>query len=236
MGDGEPLFLLHNGFYSQETWDSVIAALAEHFFVVSYDRYGYGHSTHWGDIGGDIVEVGVTELERLVEHFGFKRINLLGHCLGGAVALLYTQRHSECVGRVVAESVGYYSDDDIQFKSDWTFQPYNIIPQELRQTLETMHGVEYAQIFWDIIRHYKGGYIMNPEYNILSQVRKIKNDVLLIMGDRDFYFSPAHPLPALAKMKHAALSVIPNAGHDVHIEQSEDFLYFVRRFLLSGIS
>ena len=235
MGDGEPLFLLHNGFYSQTTWDAVIDSLAEHFFVVSYDRYGYGHSSHWGDIGGDIVEAGVSELEALVGHFGFDHINLLGHCLGGAIALLYAQRHAECVGRVVAESVGYYSDDDIQFKSDWTFQPYDIIPQELRRTLETMHGSEYAKVFWDTIRHYKGGYIMNPDYSILSQVRKIKNEVLLIMGDRDFYFDVAHPLPALTKMKHAALSVIPNAGHDVHIEQTGDFLHFVERFLLSGI-
>ena len=235
MGDGEPLFLLHNGFYSQTTWDAVIDSLAEHFFVVSYDRYGYGHSSHWGDIGGDIVEAGVSELEALVGHFGFDHINLLGHCLGGAIALLYAQRHAECVGRVVAESVGYYSDDDIQFKSDWTFQPYDIIPQELCMTLETMHGSEYAKVFWDTIRHYKGGYIMNPNYSILSQVRKIKNEVLLIMGDRDFYFDVAHPLPALTKMKHAALSVIPNAGHDVHIEQTGDFLHYVERFLLSGI-
>ena len=76
---------------------------------------------------------------------------------------------------------------------------------------------------------------MNPDYNILSQVRKIKDEVLLIMGDRDFYFDVAHPLSALTKMKRAALSVIPNAGHDVHIEQTRDFLYYVERFLLSGI-
>lgn len=230
-GSGEPLFLLHNGFYSQQTWDTVIDDLAQNYTVYSYDRFGYGHSTHLQEMSLDIVELGVQELEQIISYYQLSKVNLLGHCLGGAIALFYTAQHPENVNKVIAESVGYYSDEGLQIKTDWTFQPYEKIPQMLRDILEEMHGFDYAKVFWDAIRNYKGGYIMNPEYNISKIVKTIKNPVLLVVGDRDFYFDIAHSLPVYKKLKNAQFAVIPNGDHDIHISNKNVFLYTIKSFL-----
>jgi len=230
-GKGEPLFLLHNGFYSTSTWDNVRDNLSKHFTVIDYDRFGYGKSDKLeSQLTDDIVDIGVSELEGLVAHFGHDRIHIIGHCLGGAIALLYAVKHPDKVNKVVAESVGYFSDHKIQVKADWTFQDYNEISEELRTMLCTMHGEEYSKIMWEYFCDYTIGYIMNPEYNILDEIKKVTCPVLLMNGDRDFYFDPEHTIKAYKKIKNSELFIVPNTGHDIHVESEKYFVDAIINF------
>src|SRR3954453_13983676 len=45
-GDGPPLVLVHGSATDLTTWDGVVAELAEGHQVITYDRRGYGQSTH----------------------------------------------------------------------------------------------------------------------------------------------------------------------------------------------
>lgn len=231
-GTGEPLILLHNGFYSTDTWNNVREALSKHFYVIDYDRFGYGKSEKYTDIiGGDIVKQGVCELSSFIEKLKLKDVSFCGHCLGGAIALLYTAENKSNVKRVIAESVGYFSDNKLLLKADMTFTPFDQIPEELRSYLKKMHGEDYSKFFWELLCKYKNGYIMKPEYNIIDTIKKIKKPVFIINGDRDFYFDVEHPLKAYKKLKNSRLWIVPETGHDVHIESEYEFIRNVIDFL-----
>ena len=45
-GDGLPLILVHGSAVDGSTWDGVLPDLARDHRVITYDRRGYGRSTH----------------------------------------------------------------------------------------------------------------------------------------------------------------------------------------------
>ncbi|MCG8570711.1 MAG: alpha/beta hydrolase, partial [Spirochaetes bacterium] len=182
--------------------------------------------------GDDIIQTGITELAELINQLNLKPVHLLGHCLGGAIALLYTVAYPHTVKKVIASAAGYYSDHKSLVKTDWTFQPFNKINHQLRKQLIEMHGPEYALKFWDILCNYKETYIMNSDYDIRKEVKKIKCPFFIINGDRDFYFEVEHPLSVYQKMKNnSILWIVPDTGHDIHIEKEDDFIKMVEYFI-----
>jgi pimeloyl-ACP methyl ester carboxylesterase len=234
-GTGEAVVFLHNGFYSTATWDCVRARFAEHFRVLDYDRFGYGKSDHYpdnGDIDGDIVEAGVSELTLFVDGLGLERISLVGHCLGGAIALLFANRHKERVRRVVASSVGFYGSIRSVIQTDMTFVPFDRIEQRLRRQMGAMHGEDYVERLWSIWSSNRQSYIMSDSYDIRPEVRRLRCPLLLINGDRDFYFEVEHPVSMFKKMRrNTSLWIVPGCGHDVHMEKPEEFVTTVTDFL-----
>ncbi len=231
-GNGEPLILLHNGFYSTETWDKLRKKFSKYYHVIDYDRFGYGKSEKLTEaLDGDILKQGVEELSSLIEQLKLKNVNICGHCLGGAIALLYAAENKKNVKKLIAESVGYFSDTKLLLKTDMTFAPYDKIPDYLKKILSRMHGNEYSKNLWEILRKYKSGYIMNPDYDITGKIRGIDCPVFLINGDRDFYFDIEHIAKARKKIKNNRLWIAPNTGHDLHIELETDFSRNVLSFL-----
>lgn len=236
-GRGYPVIFLHNGFYSTATWDTVRDDFAGNFKVIDYDRFGYGNSDKYETgLEGDIVEEGVKELSCFIEELGLDTVMLCGHCLGGAIALSYAYHNPHKVTKIVAESVGYFSDYKLLVKSDWTFQKYDEIHPALRNYLIEMHGNEYSKKIWGILCDYKDGYIMNEDYSMLDKLKKITCPVLVINGDRDFYFDVKHALAGYKKLKNARLWIVPDTGHDVHVESKKYFIDVVTDFLLKESS
>ncbi len=234
IGSGEPVILLHNGFYSTCTWDGIRDRFSPHFRVLDYDRYGYGKSDHFTSeiVGKDVVEEGVKELELFVDKLELKNIRLVGHCLGGAIALIYAFRHPENVSRIAAISVGYFGSPRSIIQTDMTFASFESIDETLRKKLMEMHGKDYAQHFWAILSENRSSYIMSTSYDIRKEVKHIKCPILLVNGDRDFYFEPEHPVSVFKKIRRsAALWIVPNCGHDVHLEKTDDFVVNILKFL-----
>ncbi len=235
-GSGEPVIFLHNGFYSTATWDCVRPQFAKRFRVLDYDRYGYGRSDHYDrvDFDGDVVAHSVDELTGLVDGLGLEQVSLVGHCLGGAVALLFASRHKERVRRVVASSVGFFGSVKSLFQTDMTFVPFDRIEQRLRKQMGAMHGEDYVEHLWSILSNNRRSYIMSESYDIRPEVLRLKCPLLLVNGDRDFYFEVEHPVSIYKKLRRtASLWIVPGCGHDVHMEKTDDFVKTVTAFLES---
>jgi len=95
-GDGEPLVLLHGVATSRLIWRRVIQPLARRRRVIAVDVPGFGQSAPAGP-GFDLEQVA----DRLAEGVGVERFDLVGHSLGGAVAVAAAARHPEAVRRLV---------------------------------------------------------------------------------------------------------------------------------------
>jgi pimeloyl-ACP methyl ester carboxylesterase len=87
-----PLVLLHGGGANAHWWDHLAPRLAEHFHVVALDFRGHGDSD-WPDP----LEAGAfsRDLDALLAHLGSREVCLVGHSMGGQVALEHASEHPE---------------------------------------------------------------------------------------------------------------------------------------------
>ena len=88
--------LLHGVGTSRAIWSRVIGPLAQGRRVLAVDMPGFGDSPPPGP-GFDLAAVA----DRIVEGLALERFDLVGHSLGGAVAVATAARHPEAVRRLV---------------------------------------------------------------------------------------------------------------------------------------
>lgn len=82
------VILVHGALDQKRSWDWTATALAERYYVVAYDLRGHGRSD-WASDGDYGVMDHVFDLASLVDHLGVDRFRLVGHSLGGNIALRF---------------------------------------------------------------------------------------------------------------------------------------------------
>jgi pimeloyl-ACP methyl ester carboxylesterase len=87
-GQGEPLVVIHGGGGDARTWWNNIAELSMKYAVYAPDLPGYGGSAPLSE------NYYIPELSDFIGKFaaalGLEKFNLVGHSLGGGIALNYT--------------------------------------------------------------------------------------------------------------------------------------------------
>ena len=96
-----PLVLVHGGRDHARNWDWVARALRGDWHVVAPDLRGHGDS-QWARGGTYAMTDFVLDLANLLDAIGRFPVALVGHSLGGAIALQYTGVFPERVARLVA--------------------------------------------------------------------------------------------------------------------------------------
>jgi pimeloyl-ACP methyl ester carboxylesterase len=95
-----PLLLIHGTRDHARSWDRTAEALIDRYCVYAPDLRGHGDS-EWA-IGGDysIIDYAL-DIHALGEHLGREPYTIVGHSLGGGVALQYAGTFPEKVSRLV---------------------------------------------------------------------------------------------------------------------------------------
>lgn len=100
-GDGRPVLLVHGGVRSHEDWAGVLPVLLAHHRVVAIDLRGHGASTEERfDLSAS-----VEDLRGVVRELGLDDVVIVGHSLGGVVALTYAVRGGACGGLVIVDAL-----------------------------------------------------------------------------------------------------------------------------------
>jgi pimeloyl-ACP methyl ester carboxylesterase len=102
LGRGRPLILLHGWVGSWRYWIPVMQAASVSYRAYALDLYGFGDSSKKPNLYS--VEQQCNLLESFLEEMGIGRVALIGHGLGGVVALLAAQRNPQTVDRFMAVS------------------------------------------------------------------------------------------------------------------------------------
>lgn len=95
------VILVHGGLDQKRSWDWTATLLAERYHVVAYDLRGHGRSD-WVSDGDYGVMDHVFDLASLVDHLGAERVRLVGHSLGGNIALRYAGLYPERILKLAA--------------------------------------------------------------------------------------------------------------------------------------
>lgn len=103
-GKGPVLLLLHGITSSSVTWDKVIGPLAKRFTVIAPDLLGHGLSAKpRGDYSLGAYASGVRDL---LVALGIDSATIVGHSLGGGVAMQFSYQYPEKVDRMVLVGSG----------------------------------------------------------------------------------------------------------------------------------
>lgn len=98
------LLLIHGITSSSHTWDPVIPSLSEHAHVLAPDLLGHGGSDK---PAADYSLGALASIVRdLLEHLGLERVTVVGHSLGGGVAMQFAYQYYEFCERIVLVDSG----------------------------------------------------------------------------------------------------------------------------------
>lgn len=103
-GSGQLLTLIHGAGDNLNAWANQVPAFSEHYKVLTYDVRGHGQT----DLpeGELTTELWVEDLYGLLKALNVGETYLLGHSMGGAIALQFTLTHPEMVKALVLSNSG----------------------------------------------------------------------------------------------------------------------------------
>ena len=108
-GNGEALLLIHGMGGSSSSWSDVIPLLAKNYRVIAPDLLGHGESDKpRGDYSVGAFAVLVRDL---LDVLGISKVTVIGHSLGGGIAMQFAHQHRQYCKRIVLISSGGFGGD-----------------------------------------------------------------------------------------------------------------------------
>ena len=98
-GGGPPVVLVHGWLSSSKIWGPLVERLAQRFTVYTLDLAGFGDSDK--PISGYGIRYGSRLLYAFCAHFGLSRAAVIGHGIGGTMAVKLAADHPDVVGRLI---------------------------------------------------------------------------------------------------------------------------------------
>jgi pimeloyl-ACP methyl ester carboxylesterase len=253
-GDPEapPLLLLHGFLTSHLEWDEVLDAFAERFHVIAPDLPGFGESEKPSPARyGYGIETFAEAVADLVAAFGLGRASVVGHAMGGAVALTLAAEHAELVQRLVLVDALCYPFA-LSFRARVPLVPVLgsiVFKQLLGRALfrsyfrEDVFSPGFVPPFERIDRLYdlfnspsgreSAFAVLRAALDtraVVARVPRVNVPSFVVWGRDDRIFPFSHAQRLAREIHHAKLEIM-DTGHSPHEEKPEDFVRVVTQFL-----
>lgn len=102
---GPKLVFLHGVMGFSANWRRIAKAFEDRFQVLVYDQRGHGRSFH-PPPGTYQPSHYAADLAMILDEVGWSEINLVGHSMGGRVAVEFASHHPDRLTRLVIEDIG----------------------------------------------------------------------------------------------------------------------------------
>lgn len=243
IGSGQPLVILHGLFGSLDNWRGLAKQLSTHAQVISVDLRNHGRSPHSAE---QTYQLMAADLVELLDELGVDEFDLIGHSVGGKVAMEFSKHYPDYLRKLVVVDIAprRYDDDHSHiFKrllaidlSQYTRRSQvdqaiqtSIPNKAVRQFLLMNLTVEDGQLMWRINLQA----LFNNYPNLLQSV--CENSVIdinscFIRGGQSKYVLASDRLLIESSFPNSELFTIESAGHWVHAEAPAEFLAKITEF------
>ena len=246
-GKGQPLMLIAGLASDSQSWQPIVEELSQHYLVILPDNRGSGR-TKPQDIETSIQHI-ADYCMALLGHLGLSSATLLGHSMGGFVALDCAIRYPAHVSKLIlAGTSALNSDRNNSLFRDWVsylrsgmgFEHwirnlfYWIFSRRFFENRETLNdalrfAIEYSYPQSDVAFEKQVNAIQ--EFNCQEKLPGIKAKTLIISGKEDLLFSPEDSIRVLQAIPRTSVCLIEKAAHSVHMENPKAFTECVLHFL-----
>ncbi|MEG1180878.1 MAG: alpha/beta hydrolase [Oscillospiraceae bacterium] len=204
-GDGPPIILLHGNGETHEIFDVLTKSLEKNFSVYSVDSRRHGKSTRGCTLSYELM---ANDIAQLIEKLCLEKPVIYGFSDGGIIGLLLAIEHGELVGTIIASGA-------------------NATPNGLKRSLRAYLKVS------SLFKKSPLTELMLSEPNISAdELRKIKNDVVLLAGQRDLILQK-HTRYIASNIKGCRVQILPKENHSSYIVHSQKLYDILAPYILN---
>jgi pimeloyl-ACP methyl ester carboxylesterase len=221
-GDGPPLYLLHGGMESRDSFDQQIHELSKTFTIVALDSREQGRSSRadtqisYALMSKDVVA--------LAKHLGHDRISIMGLSDGGVTALTTAMNNPNFVDKLVLLGANYHFESYPEatrsfianYKWDGNTNP-NGYPGNFIEHYLT--GQDDLTEFGDLLEEMSIMWTTSPTFTT-SDLGTVQAQTLIINGDHED-MGLDHALSLYNALPKAQLFIVPDGTHYALAEKPE---------------
>ncbi len=242
------IVFLHGLLGSSRNWRSVCKSLSEDRHTFALDLRNHGKSFHAADVS---ILAMADDLLRWLDEMSLESVALCGHSLGGKVAMRFASDHPERIDKLVVVDIAprdYPPEHHVptldamlaldvgklSSRKDAAEALSADVPNwAFRQFLLTNLEQENSEFVWKpnlrSLRNSIGELSANP----LDETDRYDGPTLFVRGGKSGYVRSEHFSSIKRHFPESRIAVLPEAGHDVHVEDREGFVQALRAFLAS---
>ena len=244
-GAGPPLVLLHGLMGSAQNWGGIARRLARTHRVLAIDARNHGASPHAPGMGYATLAQDVAET---LAALGVARAAVLGHSMGGKIAMMLALTRPDLVERLVVADIApvrYAAPSRAYVLAMQAMAlPHGLTRREAMAALEPAEPAEGIRAFllqnlvfgdtphWRIGLHEIVAGMAEIEDFAPPPGVRYDGPALFIRGSRSNYIQPEY-MPAIQGFFPAAGHAVVEAAHWVHSENPNAFLATLEPFLES---
>lgn len=241
-GDGPPIILIHGFGADLNAWMFTQPALAEHNRTIAFDLPGHGGSTKalQGPVDGSSF---AADLDRLLAALGVERVHLVGHSMGGAIALHFVSWQPTRVASVtLIASAGLGEEINSAFLDGFVKMERRREAQEVLRLLVHDPAAVSRQMVEDVLRYkrldgvpaalaaiaaewFPGG-VQRMGLEPLAAAPEVPTQIIWGREDR---IIPAAQAEALAGK--LPVHILDSAGHLPHMEKAGEVNRLIAGFI-----
>lgn len=243
-----PVILIHGLMGFAANWGKIWPELQKNHPVLVFDQRGHGKSPK--PYSGYSPDDYASDLANLVEKIGWGKCHIVGHSMGGRVALRFAVKYPQYAHTLTLEDSGMASNpkrvqwiknllgniptpfsnrEDAKKFFDENFRDDPMTGTFLHANLETK---ENGNLDW---RFHAPGMIETVvegrAEDALEEFASLKIPTLVIRGEKSREFPQEEAELMMKKNSLAKLAIVVGAHHYVHAEKPVGFLQELTRFL-----
>lgn len=245
QGRGPAVILLHGLFGSSSNLAKAAKALCDDFSVYQVDLRNHGLSPHCADMDYPSMAADIIEFmnDQNIEH-----ANLLGHSMGGKVAMQVALNYPERVNKLIVADIAPVTYphhhnpvlEGLQSLENSKLQSRQQADEKLAEFV--FEAQVRAFLLKNLLRKQDGNYglrlnleaIVN-HYEALGQAptgTPFNGPTLFLKGLDSAYIQTKHRDEVLTLFPAAKMQVISGAGHWLHSDKPDTFNRLVKQFLI----
>ena len=257
-GKGSVVLFIHGVLGSHRNWAHLIDRLDDNHRVIVPDLFGHGHSAK--PMGDYSLGAHAATLRDLLDRLRIERVNLVGHSLGGGIAMEFYYLFPERVERLVLVASGGLGREVNRVLRSAVLPGAELVLPVIasgwvRAGAETA-GRVMSKVGWkpssDITAIWQGFTSLGDGESrraFLATTRSVIDpggqsvsahdylpDVLpiptlIVWGSRDRMIPAWHAIRAQQSIPHCRVELFEGAGHFPHLDEPDRFAELVREFV-----
>ena len=246
FGEGKPFIVLHGFLGMGDNWKTLGKLISKQGFQLHLvDQRNHGRSFHSDTFNYDVM---VEDFKVYCDHYGLKKLVLLGHSMGGKTAMQFAAKYPEMVSKLIVADISpkfypLHHQEILEALSalDFLIVKTRKVADEILSKYIRNIGVRQflaKNLYWKYqdelaLRINLPILIKNIEEvgKALDNEAVFKGDTLFLKGENSGYIETGDDLLIKKHFPKATTETIFNAGHWLHAENPKDFLKEVMRFI-----
>jgi len=239
-GQGDPLVVIHGGASGSEAWMENVSELTKDFTLFLPDLPGFGHSQP--PVGDYYIPELVEFVDKFAHNLRLESFHLIGHSLGGGVALNYVLRFpqkvrklvlvsSMCLGREIAWWIRLLSRPafirSIGTMAVSVFKGVKWIAEKLFSRLKLAFPFSGASISIGSSMTT----IKEQTTVLVDRLSEIVVPTLIVWGAKDPIVPARQAYAAAQLIPSCQVRVFEGCGHSVYREKIQEFSQLLTGFL-----